>query len=665
MSASRFLCIFENQTAGIVIVEESVREVLETARVEDVVRDFVDLKRRGQNYIGLCPFHTEKTPSFNVNPARNIFKCFGCGQSGDAVKFLMELEQLTFPDAIRSLAKKYNIKLKETEPDPQYQAEQQAQESLFLINQFARDFYQQQLFESDRGRSIGLSYFKERGYREDIIRRFDLGFAPADGDALTRAAKAAGYKIEKLQQLGLSNAQERDFFRDRAIFTIHNVSGKIIAFAGRVLQKDAKGPKYINSPETEIYHKSDVLYGVHQARQAMRRQDLVYLVEGYTDVISLHQAGVENVVASSGTSLTPGQVRLIKRYTPNVCLLYDGDPAGIKAALRGVDLLLEQDLNVRVVLLPNGEDPDSYVHKVGAEAFSTYLREQAQDFILFKSDLLLREAGRDPIKKAGLIGDITESIAKIPDPLKRTLYTKECARLFEIDEQLLVAKVNQLVARQVQKYQQRRDAELPTAADEPPFPTKEPGSAAPADKPAPVGHEFQERDLVRVLMTSGHQLYDLEEQITVAQYIIDNIEDALEDFDHAFYRRIVELCLDHLDNTGEAPPPDFFLRYEDEAIRQLAIDFNTAPYELSPNWAKHNVSLNQKAPEENYKNDAEQSLVRFLHVKVKRRLEKVIVDIERLSKEGKEEELLIHLRLQQRYKQIEMDLARRTQTVVL
>jgi len=353
------------------ITEESVREVIDTARVEDVVGDFVSLRRRGQNLIGLCPFHNEKTPSFNVNPARNIYKCFGCGQGGDPVKFLMELEQLSFPDAIKWLARRYNIKLKEKELTDEQQGVFQEKESLFLVNEYARKWFEEQLFATDEGKSVGLSYLKSRGFREEIMRKFGLGFAPNVRDAFTKTALAAGYKKEQLEKLGLSK-YGRDFFYDRVMFTIHNLSGKPIAFAGRILKKDVKAPKYVNSPETEIYHKSDVLYGMYQAKQSIRKLDNVYLVEGYTDVISLHQNGVENVVATSGTSLTPGQASLIKRFTQNVTLLYDGDKAGMKAALRGVDILLDQDLSVRCVLLPDGEDPDSYLQSVGTTAFQEY-----------------------------------------------------------------------------------------------------------------------------------------------------------------------------------------------------------------------------------------------------------------------------------------------------
>ncbi|MEL7222049.1 MAG: DNA primase, partial [Bacteroidota bacterium] len=335
------------------IKANTVREILETARVEDVVGDFVNLKRRGTNLLGLCPFHGEKTPSFNVNPARNIYKCFGCGKGGDSVNFLMEHEQMSFPEALRWVANKYGIEIEEVELSPEQLAEQQLADSIYILNKFAMDFYQEQLFETDRGKSIGLSYFKKRGFREETIRKFGLGYAPRGGSVFLSAAELAGHKRSLLEDAGLVK-KGRDFFRDRVMFTIRNLSGKVVGFGGRILQKDVKAPKYINTPETEVYNKSKILFGAFEAKQAIRKQDECILTEGYTDVISLHQSGIENVVASSGTSLTVDQIRLIKRYTPNVKVLFDGDKAGIRAALRGIDLLLEQDINVKVCLLPEG-----------------------------------------------------------------------------------------------------------------------------------------------------------------------------------------------------------------------------------------------------------------------------------------------------------------------
>ena len=482
------------------IKEDSVREVIDMARVEDIVGDYVNLRRRGQNLIGLCPFHGEKTPSFNVNPARNIYKCFGCGEGGDPVKFLMTLEQLSFPDAIRKIAARYNFKLEEVEVSDEVKEERKEKEALLLVNDFARQFYEDQLYNTDEGKSVGLSYFKGRGFRKEVMERFGLGYAPYKRDSLFKAATAAGYKEEQLYKLGLAR-NKRDFFFDRVMFTIHNLQGKPIAFAGRILKKDVKAPKYVNSPETEVYHKSDVLYGIYQARQAIRKLDNVYMVEGYTDVISLHQNGIENVVATSGTSLTPGQAKLIKRQTENVTLLYDGDKAGIKAALRGVDVLLIAGLNVRVVILPDGQDPDSYMQSVGTTKFEEYLTQTRQDFLFFKSDLLLEEAGDDVAGRSAAIRSSIATLALVEDPLKRQGYLQQFSQRLGLEESLLINLVNTAVAdrraeakrsadrearrqsRPASKNTPKRQDRTGRRREAPPFPGSPPPGMAPASAP--------------------------------------------------------------------------------------------------------------------------------------------------------------------------------------
>ncbi len=440
------------------ITDQSIQLVKDTARVEDIVGDYVNLRRRGQNMIGLCPFHNEKTPSFNVNPARNIYKCFGCGEAGDPIKFVMSLEQLSYPDAIRKIAARYNIKLEEKAVSQEVREERQVKEALILVNEYAQKFYADQLYHTDEGKSIGLSYFKSRGFRREVMEKFGLGYAPAGRNGLLKAAVAAGYKAELLEQLGLVR-NGKDFFWDRVMFTIHNLQGKPIAFAGRILKKDVKAPKYVNSPESEIYYKSEVLYGLHQARHAVRKLDNIYMVEGYTDVISLHQHGVENVVATSGTSLTPGQARLVKRQTSNVTLLYDGDKAGIKAALRGVDVLLEADLNVRVVILPDGEDPDSYMQKVGTTAFTEYLDKTKQDFLFFKADLLLDEAGDDIAARSAAIRSSIATLALVDDPLKRANYLQKFTIKLGLEESLLINLVNQAIADRREKVRKEQERE--------------------------------------------------------------------------------------------------------------------------------------------------------------------------------------------------------------
>lgn len=657
------------------IEEESVKEVLETARAEEVVGDFVQLRRRGQNYIGLCPFHSEKTPSFNVNPQRNIYKCFGCGEGGDPAKFLMEYEQLSFPDAIRWLARKYNIKLKEKEVSQEYIAEEQAKESLYLVNAYALDYYQQQLLTTDLGRSVGLSYFKSRGYSEDIIKEFGLGYATPERDDFTRAALQVGYQPEQLAELGLSR-DGRDFFRDRVLFAIHNASGKVAAFAGRILKKNVKAPKYINSPETEIYHKSDVLYGMFQARRAVRKEDNCYLVEGYTDVISMHQAGIRNVVASSGTSLTPGQIKLVKRYTQNVTLLYDGDNAGIKAALRGADLLLEQDMNIRIVFLPDGEDPDSFIQAEGETGFEAFVAANRQDFLIKVAEVLLKGTENDPIERSKAVEQILNTLAKILDPSKRSLYLRRLSEIANMDERSLLERANYLLRIRLKKEQQkiereeRRD-ETPPAGEGPPMPGEAPPFGTPETAEAPAGnfargHEYQERDLARILMTAGHEVYDKEENLLVAQYLIDNIEDVIDDFDHPLYQRIARETRQILERTGIAPSPEHFIRHFDPEVSKLALHFSMRPDVLSENWLKRwNIVLNQKEPDKNFRIDSDQALRRFRLMKLIRMCRGYSEKIKAFAEAGDEDQLLVHLKVLQRLQSIRDELARELRTVLL
>lgn len=601
---------------------KSVEEVLETAKIEEVIQDFVNLQRRGVNMIGLCPFHAEKTPSFTVSPSKGFYKCFGCGKGGDAVNFLMEHESLDFPEAIRYLAKKYGIQLEEAEISQEAREEQQYQESLFLINDYARQYYQDQLFNTDVGKSVGLNYFKERGFREEIIKKFGLGFAPDKMDAFTLKATQDGYKLELLKKLGLASQYGRDFFRNRVMFAIHNLSGKVIGFGGRILIKDVKAPKYINTPETDIYNKSKVLYGAYFAKRAIRQEDECILVEGYTDVLSLHQAGIENVVASSGTSLTVEQIRLVRRYTENIKILYDGDLAGIKAALRGMGMVLEQGLNVKIVLLPEGEDPDSYLQKAGTEAFREYITREAKDFIMFQAGLLQEEAAGDPVKKARLIKDIVESIAKVQDPLKRSLYVRECARIMEVDEQLLVNETNKNVARFFRKEQQ--DEKRAWLKEEAPQPEDFPDAPQlrPKDKPAVAGDEFQERDIVRILVSWGEKLFDKEEEeISIAQYIITNIEDVMGYFDNDLYGQIVIDCRERL-QKGQQVNTEYFMKHADPKVRKIAIDLisSNLEYEYSENWEKKwGIFLtSQKMPSENFIKDSTQALKYFKLRKLKK-----------------------------------------------
>ncbi|MGB1217397.1 MAG: DNA primase, partial [Saprospiraceae bacterium] len=393
------------------ISQKTIQEVVETAKVEDVVGDYVNLKRSGSSMKGLCPFHNEKTPSFMVSPGKNIYKCFGCGKGGDPIRFMMDHDAMSYPEAIRHLAGRYNIEIEELQTSQASKEEKRKLDDLHALNQYAHDHFIHQMWQTDYGKSIGLGYFKDRGFREETIKKWGLGFAPDKKNDFILRSTNDGYQLEQLQKIGLASKSGYDFYRGRVMFPIRNISGKVIGFGGRVLAKNAKTAKYLNSIDSEVYNKSRVLYGIHFARQPIRKVDECLMVEGYTDTIALHQAGIENVVAPCGTSLTPDQIRLVKRYTPNLTFLFDGDAAGKKAALRGLDMVLEQDMNVKVVLLPEGEDPDSLLQQLGSTKFEEFITRNKKDFILFKTDLLLEEAGNDPIKKAELIKDIVASIA--------------------------------------------------------------------------------------------------------------------------------------------------------------------------------------------------------------------------------------------------------------
>ena len=431
------------------IDKQTVDKILDAAQIVDVVSDFVTLRKRGVNYIGLCPFHDEKTGSFTVSPAKGIFKCFGCGKGGGPVHFIMEHEQLDYPGALKYLAKKYHIEVVEKELTPEEQQSQSDREAMFALNTWAQSYFTQQMNNTEDGRAIGLSYFRSRGFTDETIAKFGLGYCLDKSDAMTMTALHSGYKADFIEKCGLGSRRDNgtwyDRFRGRVIFPVHTLSGKVVAFGGRVLKKDDKTAKYVNSPESEIYHKSNELYGIYFAKQSIVKQDRCFLVEGYTDVISMHQAGITNVVASSGTSLTPGQIRLIHRFTPNITVLYDGDAAGIKASIRGIDLLLEEGMNVKVVLLPDGEDPDSFAQNNNASDFIDFIDKNQVDFIRFKIQLLLDEIGNDPIKKAGLIQDVVRSVSLIPDNIVRSVYAKECASQLDVDEKVVLAEIQKIL----------------------------------------------------------------------------------------------------------------------------------------------------------------------------------------------------------------------------
>ncbi len=528
---------------------------------------------------------------------------------------------MTFPDAIRHLAKKYSIEIEETHNknyDPNTQLEK---DSLYIINEFAKDSFVHNLLESDEGKRIGLSYFKERGFRENTITRFELGFAVKQRDYLTKLATKKGYNLESLKKLGLTSQYDQDFFRDRVMFPIHNLSGKVIAFGGRTLSSDKKIPKYINSPETEIYVKSNSLYGIFQAKTAIRKADECILVEGYTDVISLSQAGVENVIASSGTSLTEGQIRLVKRYTPNMTILYDGDAAGLKAAMRGIDLILEQDMNVNIVLLPEKEDPDSYVKAHGSSGLEIYMQEKKKDFILFKIDLLLKEAEGDPVKKTGVIKNIVESISFIPDILKRSLYMRQCSQLLDVSEEILNDESNKMIQSRL-KYQAKRAGATRQESD---FikPRPKPGLHQQAKTTAAaIGDEYQERDVIRILLNLGHLMYEEESNTSVAAYIIVNIKEILDSFDNELYKAIISESAGIIDKN-ESFAAKHFTNHENVEIRNVCIHLMQEEHEYA-NWDGQQLYLqSQKPPEENYVADGLQSIMRLKERKLSRTIKEI------------------------------------------
>jgi DNA primase len=585
------------------IPKETVDRIFDTARIEEVVGEFVSLKKRGSNMIGLCPFHNEKTPSFNVSPARGIYKCFGCSKGGNSVNFIMEHEHISYPEALRWLAKKYNIEIEEEEVSSEQQARDNERESLFLVSAFAQKHFTKNLHETEEGKAIGLSYFRERGMRPDIIEKFQLGYSPDVWRDLADAAIAAGYKIDYLVKAGLviQNEEDKekffDRFKGRVIFPVHNASGRVIAFGGRTLKTDKKVAKYINSPETEIYHKSNVLYGLFFAKKQIIAEDVCYLVEGYTDVTSMHQAGIENVVASSGTALTVEQIRLIRRYTNNITILYDGDAAGIKASFRGIDLILEEGMNVRVLLFPDGDDPDSYSKKVSTEELKQFIKDNTKDFIRFKTELLSEDVGNDPIKKAGLIRDIVESIALIPDAITRSVYVKDCSRILDIEEQTLLNELNKF--RRTNYNKKQSDAAKQQSKQDAAENFVEDIAAKPEEKTSldeQTRTEYQEREITRLLLTYGTQLViadsqdeegkPLQVEVSFADFLMNELE-ADTKFENPVYQKIIDEFRTHAEH-GNVPDLNYFVNYPEQPVSQMAIDLVTIPYQLSE-WERHAI----------------------------------------------------------------------------
>ena len=582
------------------IPRETVEQILQAARIEEVVGEFVTLKKRGSNLWGNCPFHNEKTPSFSVNPARNIFKCFGCGKAGDSAKFLMEHEHFTYPEALRYLAKKYNIKIEEKEQTAEEIMQQSIREKMFNINEFADKYFVDTLWNTEEGKTIGLEYFRERGYFDPIIQKFHLGYNPAKWDAFTTYAKENGYSDELLEQIGFSIKGSKglyDRYHGRVMFPIHNLTGRVIGFGGRILQNDPekKLAKYQNSPESEIYDKKQTLYGIYFAKNAIARQDECILVEGYFDVLRMHQIGIENVVASSGTSLTMEQIRLVKRYTKNITMLYDGDSAGIHAALRGTDMILGEGMNVRIVVLPPEHDPDTFGKEFSVEYVINYLKENSKDFIRFKTELLLKDAENDPIKRGQVIRDIVETISVIPDSIFRITYVKECSRLLDMPEQTLTNELNKILRAKLRKSLGQEGENLP----EPDTTTQKQEETIEAQLPA--GY-YQERELVKLLLMYGQELIvdqredengkTVYEQVSVAQLIIDDLKLDGFLFTDPVNRKIFNLFDQALDE-GRIPDDQFFVSNEDDAISLLAADLLSSPYRLD-DWARHQIYVKRE-----------------------------------------------------------------------
>lgn len=655
----------------------TIEKILDTANIVDVVSEFVTLRKRGVNYVGLCPFHNEKTPSFYVSPSKGICKCFSCGKGGNVIHFLMEHEQMSYWDAAKWLARKYGIPYSERELTESEKAIQNERESMFITNQFALDFFKDTLLNTPKGRAVGLAYFRKRGFRDDILEKFHLGYCPDEPDALARVALAKGYTRENLIKTGLcyereNDGQLRDRFHGRVIFPVHSLSGKVVAFGGRIMNSDAKVAKYVNSPESIIYSKSRELYGLWQAKQAIVRKDRCFLVEGYADVISMFQSGVENVVASSGTSLTPGQIRLIHRFTNNITVLYDGDKAGIKASLRGIDMLLAEGMNIKVLLLPDGEDPDSFAQGRSATDFQKYIDTHQVDFIRFKVNLLMEDAQDDPYSRSELIKSITQSISVIQDPIVRSVYITECSQIMKIDERLLITDVNRRQREQLQAAAQQpaRPAQSTDENGEKPRPEEsESGNPDALAEPAPepeVSAEERLRQDIRALKREGmgpmmdkermlSQLIvryggrvmctiqneeGLEQNITVGQFIVGSLQNDGLEFRHPVYKRFVEIMADHLEEK-DFNAEKFFMSHPETFVSLTAASLMEERYQLS------------KLFKDNMPTDDEAHLLKLTrHIMADYQMEVVRLEIRKTEKEIQEASSDALASLQTKYQQL-------------
>ncbi len=628
------------------IDQQTINQIFETADIVDVISDFVTLKKSGTNYKGLSPFSNEKTPSFMVSPAKGIFKDFSSGKGGNVVGFLMEHEKLSYPEALRYLANKYGIPIEEKELTVEEIQQKNERESLMAVTAFASKYFNDQL-EAEEGRAIGLSYFRNRGFRDDILNKFQLGYSPEERTAFTSEASKNGYKKAYLVKTGLSIERENymfDRFAGRVIFPIHSLSGNVIGFGGRTLKSDKNVAKYLNSPESDIYHKSRVLYGLFQAKKTIVSKERCFLVEGYTDVIAMHQAGIENVVASSGTALTTEQIRLIKRFSGDITILYDGDEPGIKASFRGIDMILEEGMNVKVVLLPDGEDPDSFAQSHSSSEFLEFIKSNEKDFISFKTEILMEEAQHDPIKRAQLITDIVKSVSVIPDGILRSVFLKESSVLLDVDEQVLYNEVNKIRHRmQEQKWRReqsvRREEARRRDSGEPPQTTVPQQPLVPGFVEN-VFSEIEEREIIYFLLKFGNHMLHLSSEenteISVAQYIIREIQNDELEFTNLIYKQIFE-DVNNINERGETVDEKYFVYHDHAGVRELAVDIYTSRYELSKVWKRKEAHV--EMPGENLGFEVPKSLLSYKMMVIEKALSLLRKELETVEQNKNLEEL--------------------------
>lgn len=641
------------------IAQSSIQEVLNRADIVEIVEQFVRLKKRGANYIANCPFHNEKSPSFSVSASKGIFKCFGCGKGGNVVNFVQEHEKITYPEAIRWLADFYKIALEETEKSNEQVQQQLVEESLRVFNEFAAQYFNNTLNHAEEGQAIGMSYFKQRGFRPEIIERFRLGYCPEDGYSFFKEANAKGYQKDLMEKSGLvknRNGQYYDSYRGRVIFPIQSMTGRVLGFGARILKTNDKAPKYINSPENELYVKSRVLYGLYQSRQAISKINECYLVEGYTDVISLHQGGVENVVASSGTSLTEDQLRIIGRITKNLTILYDGDSAGIKAAMRGMDMALSQSFNVQLALLPEGEDPDSYIQKAGASGFHEYISAHKRDIIGFRMEVGMKETANDPVKKSKLVNEIAESISRInkaEDFALQDHYIREAAQMLQVDESGLVNLVNKYIRDRMDQEEKRplpQERTVSQGVPEEELPVQQSSSSVSID-------ETQEWQLIRVLIECGHKAAEGYQH--VAELIFQRVDPEMIEATEAL--AFFQLYFAYVTSHGHLPVMSFFTNHQNDAIRMRSAALLQRQDDVSHNW-KEKYGIEMLYGEENYINDVESTLGYFELKKVK----VMQADIRKELASVKDEPRLLELMTQfLSLKKTEQEILQRTGTVII